>query len=174
MYSLYLGLVPPPAAPAVWDRMAAYTAPNMSSYGDYGAFAVQFSLSDFDLFPGSGGGDVEANGGGDDGGAMLRFLTKCDGDSWCAEFAAYNATMTGEAFNNGVGTRSHPWGAAAVPAVVQGVVGVRRQAPGYAAFDVKPRLGSGAHGGATLSRVSLVLPTLMGYIRVNVTAAGTA
>ena len=60
MYSLYLGLVPPAAAPAVWDRMAAYTAPNMSSYGDYGAFAVQFSLSDFDLFPGSGGGDVEA------------------------------------------------------------------------------------------------------------------
>ena len=66
----------------VWAAVANWTRPNMSSYGDYGAIAVQFALSDFDLFGPQESGLVEANGGGDDGEAILNFLTKCDDDSW--------------------------------------------------------------------------------------------
>ena len=44
---------------------------------------------------------------------------KCDNSSWCLEFATFNATMTGEGFINGQGTRSHPWGTSAIPATVQ-------------------------------------------------------
>lgn len=167
-YSLYLGLVPEASAPGVWQNISGYMRPNQSSYGDYGAFAVQFALSDFPLWRGNvdvglgSSGRVEASGGGDDGQNVLNFLTKCDQDSWCGEFAQFNATMTGEGFSNGDGTRSHPWGTSAIPATVQGVVGVQRLEPGYAAFAVKPRLAPGA-----LSNVSLRLPTLAGFIEVN-------
>lgn len=147
--------------------------------GDYGAFALQSALSDYD--EGWGGGEsglVEANGGGDDGTALLTMLTKCDADSWCAMWERLNATMTREAFpvptasNGNQGeTMSHPWGTAAIPAVVQGVVGVQRTSPGYATFKIKPHLGPGTSAGG-LGHVALLMPSLRGPIEVNVSAVG--
>lgn len=167
-YSLYLAMVDAKSAPGVWAYVANYTQPGNSNYGDYGAFGVQYALTDFPLFGDEESGLVEANGGGDDGQAVLNYLTKCDDDSWCAEFAKYNATMTGEAFNNGDGTRSHPWGTSAIPAVVQGLVGVQRTSPGYFSFKVKPRLGGDKKG---LDNISLRMPSLAGFIDINVTAS---
>jgi hypothetical protein len=120
MYSLYLGFVPPKSSPAVW---AAIASAGLEYMGDYGAYTYQAALSDFDEFGAAQSGNVEANGGGDDGTAMLHALTKCDDTSWCAMWQKYNATMTREAFPlphlpQGQ-TMSHPWGTAAIPAVVQ-------------------------------------------------------
>jgi hypothetical protein len=163
MYSLYLGFVPAVSSPGVWS---ALESAGLESMGDYGAYAFQAALSDFDEFGPVESGTVEANGGGDDGDAMLHALTKCDDTSWCAMWEKYNATMTREAFPlahlpEGQ-TMSHAWGAAAIPAIVQvsaplhtshtisssflcsqGIIGIQRQSPCYATFKIKPRLGSG-------------------------------
>ena len=90
--------------------------------GDWGAYALQSALGDFDEGWGDGeSGNVEAHGGGDDGTALLTMMTKCDEDSWCATWEKYNATMTRETFfgffeGNQGETLSHPWGTAAIPA----------------------------------------------------------
>ena len=112
---------------------------------------------------------------GDDGTALLTMLTKCDADSWCNMWQKYNATMTRETFfgffeGNQGETLSHPWGTAAIPAIVQGVVGVTPTSPEYATFKIKPRLGGAAAKGG-LRRVSLLVPTLRGPIAVNVSVA---
>ena len=175
MYSLYLGLVPPQAAASTWSYVADW---GLELLGDWGAYALQSALTDFDEGWTQGeSGNVEANGGGDDGTALLTMLTKCDDDSWCAMWQKYNATMTREAFptplasNGNQGeTLSHPWGTAATPAIVQGIVGVTPTSPEYATFKIKPRLGGGASKGG-LQRVSLTMPTLRGKIKVNISVA---
>ena len=96
---------------------------------------------------------------------MLTALTKCDLTSWCAELEQWNATMTMEAFPVGAGpgnSLSHPWGTAAIPGVVQGLMGVTPTAPGYETFTVQPKIGALAHA-------SLKLPTLYGFITVVAT-----
>ena len=62
MYALYLGLSPPEAAPATWSYVADW---GLERLGDWGAYALQSALSDFDEGWGEGeSGNVEANGGG--------------------------------------------------------------------------------------------------------------
>jgi hypothetical protein len=173
MYALYLGLTPPAAAAASWTYVANW---GLELIGDWGAYAMQSALGDFDEGWGQGeSGNVEANGGGDDGTALLTMLTKCDEDSWCAMWEKYNATMTREAFygyfeGSQGETLSHPWGTAAIPATVQGIVGVTPTSAEYATWKIKPRLGGGTAKGG-LQRVSLLMPTLRGPIAVNVSVA---
>ena len=173
MYSLYLGLTPARAAPATWSYVADW---GLEMLGDWGAYALQSALADFNEGWGQGeSGNVEAGGGGDDGTALLTMLTKCDDDSWCAMWEKFNATMTRETFfgwfeGSQGETLSHPWGTAAIPAIVQGVVGVTPTSPEYATFKIKPRLGGGLSEGG-LRRVSLVMPTLRGPIAVNIRSA---
>ena len=57
-------------------------------------------------------------------------------------------------------------GIAAIPGVVQGLMGVEQTTPGFAACTVKPRLGSLAHA-------TLRLPTLRGLIDVTASACET-
>ena len=78
----------------------------------------------------------------DEGQAAVEALTKCDECSWCHEIRYHDATMTQESpYNNVGGTMSHGWGAAAVAATLDTVVGLKQTAPAFASFEVRPRLG---------------------------------
>ena len=145
--TLFLGLVPGEARGTVSSSVAAH---GLERIGAYGAFLYLGALSKYPSI-------------GDNGTAILHALTKCDATSWCAEWEQYNATLTMEAFPVDVvggSSFSHLWGASAIGGVVHGLLGLTATAPGFAAFIVKPRLGSLAHA-------TLRVPTLFGFINVS-------
>mmetsp|Transcript_44224 Transcript_44224/g.144900 ORF Transcript_44224/g.144900 Transcript_44224/m.144900 type:complete len:359 (-) Transcript_44224:1481-2557(-) len=143
-WMLWLGLLPAASVPAAWSQLAGW---GLEGFGDYGAFVFLGALAAFD---------------GDDGSALLRALTKCDAQSWCAMMRDYNATMTREGLYGAGGTSSHPWGTAPLAGVAGGVVGVSQTSPGFATFSVRPRL-------ARLTHATLRVPTLHGFIDVHAT-----
>eukprot|EP00041_Stephanoeca_diplocostata_P027841 m.774329 g.774329 ORF g.774329 m.774329 type:complete len:211 (+) comp23255_c0_seq17:208-840(+) len=92
---------------------------------------------------------------------QVTAVTKCDDNGWCNEWETFNATMTREGFTSG--TYSHPWGTAAVPAIVNGIMGITQTSPGYATFTVRPKL-------ASIASATVVIPTLRGFINVSASA----
>lgn len=105
-FTTYFDLVPTVDRAEVWKQMAAV---GLEDIGDLGAFIYVSALAMYPV---------------DDGTAMLSALTKCDTDSWCNEILTYNATMTTESMGVPHQTMSHPWGTAAIPAIVHGVMGI--------------------------------------------------
>lgn len=91
---------------------------------------------------------------------MLKALTKCDLDSWCAGIRDDNLTMTRESWHDG--TYSHEWGASAIAGVTWGVMGLAQTGPSFATFTVKPNF-------ASLAQAAMTVPTLRGMITINVT-----
>ena len=143
-FTTYFDLVPEAGAAGVWREMAGS---GLTGIGDYGAFIFLSAL---------------ARRPTDDGSAMLTALTKCDAYSWCNEIEQYNATMTTESLGQPHATMSHPWGTAALPAVVHGVMGIHQTAPTWASFTVRPLL-------ATLRWANITVPTIRGPIIVHAT-----
>lgn len=147
MYSIFLQIAPQHALQGIWDKMVSW---GLEHIGDYGAWVYLHALNLYH---------------GDDGTALLNALTKCDQFSWCNEWIEFNATMTVEAWTQG--TMSHAWGTAAIPAIVEGLLGVQQTAPTYASFTVRPRLTT------ALSFANLKIPTPRGPIIVNATSQGS-
>jgi hypothetical protein len=61
----------------------------------------------------------------------------------------------------GIVSLCHPWGAGVVPWLSEQVLGIVPTAPGFAAYDIRPHLGT------TLTRVSGSTPTPCGEIRAS-------
>ena len=146
-WGLFTSSIPEASIPAAWRQAAAWGA---EGFGAYGVFVY---LSALNSFP-----------DGDDGTTMLRALTKCDTQSWCAEIRHFNATMTRESW--GGGTYSHPWGTGPITGVTGGIMGIMQTGPAWQSLLVKPRLGGNAQGVA-LANASIKVPTLRGPIVVH-------
>ena len=146
--ALFNGVVPAAAVKGVWEKVVARGIEDIGAYGAYLYFVA-----------------VAQYPAGDDGTAVLHALTKCDFTSWCAEYTMWDATMTMEAFPVGAGNGnsfSHLWGTSAITGIVNNLIGITATKPGFAAFAVKPKLGS-------LKHATVLVPTLHGFI--NVTAS---
>lgn len=148
-WGLFCGVTQPAGMGAAFSRLASW---GLENFGDYGAFVHLGALS--------------AVADGDDGTATLTALTKCDAESWCDQINEQGCTMTRETPIR-VGTFSHAWGTAPIAATASGLLGITQTAPAWAAFTVKPRLGS-------LRFASLTVPTLRGPVAVDANATHTA
>jgi hypothetical protein len=93
IFTLAFGLVPPAHMASVWSSVARW---GLEQMGDYGAFWYQSALAGSYY---AGPGVPPATPG--DGTELLKALTKCDLDSWCAGLRDDALTMTRESWHDG-------------------------------------------------------------------------
>ena len=98
----------------------------------------------------------------DHGDLALEMLTQCDTNSWC-HMLREGATCVMEAWSRQGKPNlswSHPWASAPASAITWGFMGIQPTSPGFKTFSFQPQPGN-------VSRASITVPTLSGFIRAT-------